>query len=290
VHVVALTRARLHDQGLGSYREARGAGREMPREEIAALLAELTGEADAYTFRLRLGPTFPWLVAREADPVRAHALVQRLRERGLGAVACDLAEAVPWSAPPGALAMSLEPDHVAFGPGLRVPYEALRVVVLATLDQEHSREEIEKIRVRTGRYAKEVPVSGYRRETTRTRAAHLFLGARQRSVRLVQGGLRLATAAATGTDTDGLSATGDPAIPPARTSLELFERAVDALLARAPHAIRDARLVDGRRARSHFSMHQGGRERLTSNLRETDVAARLLALAWLEQQIDPEGA
>lgn len=242
------------------------------REDQARVLAELFGR-ELYEQRMRVASPLPWLVSTEHDAAHAAARVSALRALGFGAVSCATEDAVPWVTP-GVAHLELEEEELVLAPlAARFRYDAVRVVVLATLDQETSREEVERVRVvRNGRRGDPtMPVSRYQRDHARTRAAYLFLGPRQRTVRLAQGGLVLAGGA------------GDGAL----TSFERFERAMDALLGRVPHAVRDARLVDARRARSGFALRGDGRERVTSNLRETDLVARLLALAWLEGQVDP---
>lgn len=269
MHAVAITRARLVGAAHGGYRDPGGGG-EIAREDLARLLAEQTGR-DAYDWRVRLGQPLPWVVSLVPDADAAVALAFELRRHGLGVVSCDVDAARAWSAR-GAVQLALGSLELAIEPaGPRIAYDAIRCVVLATLDEETSREEIELMRAPTDRGGRATPmqVSRYHTERARTRAAYLVLGARQRSVRLAQGALSLAASDA------------------GNTSFERFDLAIDAPLARAPGAIRDARLVDARRARSRLSLRGDGRERVTSNVRETDLAARLIAVAWLEGQIDP---
>ncbi|UJR83884.1 hypothetical protein [Sandaracinus amylolyticus] len=266
MHAVAVTRARLAASPLAGYRDASPTDVTPTREELARIIAELT-KRDLYSVRLRLGQPLPWLVAVESDEARAHALLAELRRRGLGAVTCR--DDAPWAQRYGALA--LHDDALSLG-DVHIPYAAIRVIVLATIDEETSREHVELVRVSNDPRSAEpyMPVSRYRNETSRSRVAYLELDGSQPSVRLGQGGISLA-----GSD-------------PGRTSFERFERAIEALLARIPeHVPRDARLVEARRVRQGFSLRGDGRERITSNVRETDLAARLLARAWLEGQIDP---
>ncbi|AKF03639.1 hypothetical protein [Sandaracinus amylolyticus] len=268
MHAVAVTRARLAVAPLAGYRDASPTDVTPTREALARVIAELTGR-DLYSVRLRLGQPLPWIVALEPDESRAHALVTELRRRGLGAVTRP--DDAPWTTRHGAL--SLHDDALSFEPsGARIPYRAIRVVVLATIDEETSREHVDFVRVSNDPRSAEpyMPVSRYQNETSRSRAAYLELDGSEPGVRLVQSGLSLAGA------------------DPGRTSFERFDRALHALLARIPeHVPRDARLVDARRVRQGFALRNDGRERITSNVRETDLAARLLARAWLEDQIDP---
>lgn len=272
MHAVAVTRS-PRSAPSESYRG--GAPALAPdREAQARSLAQLFGR-ELYEQRMRIAGPLPWLVSSEPDDARALARVSALRALGFGAVSCASEDAVPWTAPNGAVHLELGPEELVLAPsGARLRYDAIRVVVLATLDQETSREQIELVRVssRRGRGPgpDTMPVSRYQQERARTRAAYLFLGPRQRSVRLVQGALGLA----------------EPEGARAPTSFERFERALAALLERTPHAVHDARLVDARRARSGFQLRGDGREKVASNLRETDLVARLVALAWLEGQID----
>ncbi len=276
VHAVAVTRVRGLVRLEGGYREAPHALAEPPREEVVQALAALTGQ-DAADWRMRIGQELPWILSFEPDAERAAALVLECRRRGLGAVSCDVSEASAW-APRGRALLVLHEDGFGFADEARViPYDAVRAAVFATLDVETSTEEIEHVRVTMNRHAipRTMPVSSYHRERSRTRALFLVLGGGSPDVRLAQGSLRL-------------TATGGASM--GSTSLEVFARASDALIARLPGAVRDDRLLNARRGRSGFSTASDGVTHTTSNVRETDLVAHLIGLAWSEAQIDPAGA
>lgn len=230
---------------------------------------------DRYTLRLRLGRGLPCEVARTADEGEARRLVEALRARGVGAVASSLADAEPWR-PAGRCELRLDvgPDGraetVLLPEGLRLPSGAVRVVVLAAIDHERTREEIEHVVVarnaRTGPVT--APVSRYREDARKVRVLYLFTGPRRRAVRLAEGELSLS----------GLAPSQ------AQTARARFDAALAALRGALDAAVFDQTLVDRRRARSQMAVRADGRERLTTNARETDLAARLLALALFEGQ------
>jgi hypothetical protein len=112
------------------------------------------------------------------------------------------------------------------------------------------------------------PVSRYRDDARRVPVLYLFTGPRRRAVRLAEGELSLF----------GLAPSQ------AQTARARFDAALGALRGALDAAVFDETLVDRRRARSQMAVRADGRERLTTNARETDLAARLLALALFEGQ------
>lgn len=278
MHAVAVTRIRGLQRAAGGYRDAPHARDEAPREELVQALAELTGR-DAPDWRMRINQPLPWVVAMEPDAARAAALVVALRSRGLGAVACDMGDARAW-APRGRATLVLGERGLGFLEDAReLPYDAVRAAVFATLDTETSHEEVEHITVSANpqNVRRTMPVSRYHRERSRTRALFLVRGAGEADLRLVQGSLRL-------------QSLDSGRAPGGTTQVEIFRRACEALLERIPDAFRDERLLTARRGRSDFSTNADGVTHTTSNLRETDLVAHLIGLAWIEGQIDPASA
>jgi hypothetical protein len=277
VHAVAVTRLRgLHtpDQG---YREPPRPLQDPPRDAIVRVLAALTGTDEA-DWRIRVGRPLPWVISMQPDAARASALVGELRRSGLGAVTCDADDARTWT-PRGRATVVLDDDEIAFVEHeRRIPYAAIRAAVLATLDTETTTEQTERAGGSPRQGQPVLQVSHFHREGARSRALYLVLGSGEPSVRLDQGSVRLA-------DPTGAITIGSAAL--AGTARQRFDRCVDAILLRAPDAIRDGRLLTARRNRSDYASRGDGVTHTTSNVRETELVAHLIALAWIEQQIDP---
>lgn len=274
MHVVAITRALGHASERAHYREASKPREPLTREALAALLVTLRGET-AYDWFLRLGTPLPWLVANEQDQARADSLVRTFAAEGLDAVALDPDEARPWSSM-GFASVSLAHAHLEIAPeGMRVPLEELDVAVVATIEQETTKEEVQHVLVdRRNRVT--MPVSQYQGSRTRARALYLFAGERRRAIRLVQAEAGLSNSAA--------QAATSPLLAP--TSFQRFDELLDSLASAAPHLRWDRRLVDAPRARNRLSLRADGTEKSTTNQRETDLVARIIALATLRGTID----
>lgn len=239
------------------------------------MLAALTGQDEA-DWRMRVGRPLPWVIAMQPDEASATRLVGELRRCGLGAVWCDASAAPSWAVR-GHATLVLDETELGFlEDPRRIPYDSIRVTVLATLETETTTEEIERVTgsasPRNGQRV--MRVSRYRREGSRSRALYLVLGAGESTVRLEQGSVRLES-----------GVVGKPAL--GNTARERFERSVDAILARTPGALRDERLLTARRGRSGFSARSDGVTHTTSNARETELVVQLIARAWIEGQIDP---
>ncbi len=253
----------------GGYREA-PVSVDLDPQSWAAALAPLT-EVTAYDLRMRLAGEAPWVIAHTREPDEAAALGSALRDRGFGAVACDVSAARPWS-PAGDLVLAFHDDHLSLDPGgLRVPYAHLRVMVRATFDAERESEQVERVVVsrnnRHGPHTVDVSRFSYARE--REQALYLFAGADRQGARLSQSALRPV-------GVEGL------------TSRERFDRAVDLLRSRAPQARFDDRLVARPRKRTSFSLafvEGASRGSVSSNAAETDLAARLMAIAFTSGQM-----
>jgi hypothetical protein len=272
VHAVAVTRVRGLYTPSGSYREPPRAAEDPPRDEIVRVLAAVTGTDEA-DWRMRVGRPLPWMVTTALDRDAADALVLELRRSGLGAVSCDVDEARCW-APRGHATLVLGDAELGFVEDpRRIAYDAIRATVLATLDTETTTEEVERVASSPRQGQPIARVSHFRPESARSRALYLVLDPGEATVRLEQGALRLARP-------DGSVLLGGSA-------RERFDRSVDAIFAATPSAARDTRLVTARRGRSGFAMRGGGTAKTTSNVRETDLVAHLLGIAWRERQIDP---
>ena len=70
------------------------------------------------------------------------------------------------------------------------------------------------------------------------------------------------------------------------TSYQRFDELLATLASAAPHLRWDKRLVDAPRARTRLSLRADGTEKSTTNERETDLVARIIALATLRGTID----
>jgi hypothetical protein len=275
VHAVAVTRVRgLHLPQQG-YRDATRALEAASREDVVRVLAAVTG-IDAADWRMRVGRPLPWVITMEPDAARATELVLELRRHGLGAVTCDANDARSW-APRGHATLVLGETALGFlEDPRRIPYDAVRATILATLDVETTTEQVERAagsaNPRNGQAT--MYVSSYRREGARSGALYLVLGPNETTVRIEQGAARLA-----GPDGQVGALRG--------TARERFQQCVDAIHERTPHAIHDARLLTARRGRSGFATRSDGITHTTSNVRETELVAYLLGRAWMERQIDP---
>ena len=156
-----------------------------------------------------------------------------------------------------------------------MPLQELDVAVVATIEQEKTKEEVQHVLVdRRNRVT--MPVSQYQGSRTRARAVYLFAGERRRAIRLVQAEAGLAA-----TDT---STPSSPHLAP--TSYQRFDELLATLASAAPHLRWDKRLVDAPCARTRLSLRADGTEKSTTNERETDLVARIIALATLRGTID----
>lgn len=253
----------------GSYREA-PCDEKLAPKDWALSLAMLLG-ATAYDLRLRLVGEAPWVIANTHTLEEARAMVSLLRGHGFGAVECELSSARPW-VPPNDLPVALETERMTFGAsGIELEYSRLRVIVRATVDAERGDERIEQIKVGSdarARYVVDVSHFSYARE--RDQAVYLFTDLHQNAARFTQSTLRVRGVVGV-------------------TSHERFDRFIVGLRAKAPGARYDQRFVARPRKRTSFSMaytEGSARGSLSSNSGETDLAARLMALAFMTGQID----
>lgn len=271
MHAVAVTRARGLHAPEGGYREPPRTLEDPTREEIVRVLAPLTGMDEA-DWRMRVGGPLPWVLALEPDGARAVELTIALRRSGFGAVSCATDDAKCWSPrSPGALVLD-ETELGFLEHPRRIAYGAIRATVLATLATETTTEEIERVAAGRGQGQPVVHVSHYRSEGARSRALYLVLGPGETTVRLEQGAARLAVPGGK--------------IPLGSSARSRFDECAAAILERTPSAIRDTRLLTARRGRRGFSTGSDGVTHTTSNVRETDLVAHLIAVAWIERQID----
>jgi hypothetical protein len=268
LHVLAITRLPSAVTST-DYRSApEPQGQLSPQD--ALWLASLLG-LSAYDARMRLAGPAPWFAARLPAP-EAAAQIAALRDRGFGAVGVGL----------GASAPRLVPSSVVIQPGEEgledtsgrplFAYEAVRLIVVATLDQEHGAERVEEVIV-GGRFSRGGPttveVSRYQYERQQRRALYVFLEAGPPALCFTQSSLAA------------------PSIP-ARTSRERIDGLLRLLRERCPRALVDERLAQAPRKRTSFLTlppTTSGRDAVSSNANETDLATCALALALAQDQL-----
>lgn len=219
----------------------------------------------AYDARMRLAGIAPWFVAR-ARPEEAERMVAELRERGFRAVRAGVRSCRPRFLPP-AVAVRLGADGLEEADGRQLfAYEAVRLIVVATLDQEHGAERVEQVVVGRGGRGEPttVEVSRFQYERQKGRALYFFQRGDPQAFCIVQGTLAA------------------PSIP-ARTSRERIDALFQLVKGRCSAAVIDERFAAAPRKRTSLLVsptHKDGhRDSTTSNANETDLAAYVLAMA-----------
>lgn len=266
-HVVAITRLPVTGDS-GGYRSAPNMREQLTPEALVALTGLLGGTA--YDLRLRLAGEAPWPVARLPQIEAAERLVVQLHERGFGAVRASQRECGHRAWPPRApLTPGVTGLTDAAGREV-VSFARVWLLVAAVLDQERGEERIEQILVARTQQGGPVTadVSRYQYERKRRRALYVFDDQPTPLFFLQDEQISSSLHARTG-----------------RERLEAFQRT---LQERCPHAILDDRLARSPRKRTSFVAMQPtseGRDEVTSNASETDLAAHLLAQAWRLEQI-----
>jgi len=225
----------------------------------------------AYDARMRLAGPPPWFVARLAAP-GASRLVERLRERGFGAILVPIAASAPRRLPPGVVLQAGEQALEDTTGRPIFPYDAVRLLVSATLDREHGAERVEEVLV-GGRFSRGGPttveVSRYQYERQQARALYVFLDRGPPGLCFTQNSLAMPTL-------------------PARTSRERIDGFFQLLRGRCARARVDERLALAPRKRSSFQVlppTKQSRDAVSSNASETDLAVCALALASDQGQL-----
>ena len=256
---------------------------ERPFDQEAAALAPLLG-LGVYDAKLRLGGPTPVVFARVEDADRARSLLEALRQRGHGAVACDLAR-VPSSE------TLLSPRNYELGAGSFVtldpahgrqelPYAEILALIRASqlTSQQLSTVTTEK-KLALGRAAlsgglvrhKVTTTSSTSHSEEREQVLYVVRKSGRDALLLCERQLRH----------EGLGAQRQA------TSLANFTTLVETLRGLAPDALYDERLLERRRKSAAVSMSGGAKDRLVSrsNASENDLAAHLLAVAHLTGQL-----
>jgi hypothetical protein len=267
MHIVALTR----------WNQTR-----VLEQELAAMAQAL--ELGLYDTRLRLVAAPPSILAQGLTLERAQALLGKLRERGHGAVATDVASV------PGArtivVAHAFElgsAEFVAIDEAQRriaLPYSALLGVVRATevrSESQTTKSKETKLAIGTALLSGGLKMSKTvtKVETTgsseRQRVAYVFGSANPMPLLLREHLLRY----------DGLG--------PRRgtTAHQSFDALTAELRRCAPHALHDDRLLTHRRHAEAITVRGTTNDRAvgTTNASANDLAAYLLMLAHLQQQL-----
>ena len=243
-------------------------------EEEATDLAEDLA-CTVYDARLLLAGGLPAIVRKTPDRAQALDLLARLRARGHGAVACDVAACVASAAMGAMRRFRLEADAIALDEGGdRLPYEDVLALVAAV---HRSRTETEtKSREVKFSMGRALMTSGMSMTKTVTKESHATTEQRE-SVLYV---FRRSGATPWLLREHGTTWAGN-GLPLAPTASENFKATVAALRARAPGAAYDDRLVTRRVGeRAALSGGAGTTTVKTSSDGAIDLLAHVLAL-WL---------
>lgn len=249
----------------GGYR-AQSDAVSVPVSEWLGPVATLLGMLP-FDLRQRLAGAPPWIVARTAEAAEARTIGGALRAAGVGAVVLDLAD--PTLAPSEALtsrAFAHEAGVLLEPQGGLVPYDALALVVRASLEEELGVEVTERAaRSRFSRGTGE-KVTTHSRSRARTHALYLCID-RGPTVRLVEGRF----------------AFPDEVGPTARSRLDAFVAKLRAAIDEARY--HDAFVSAPRKRTTLRAITQGETHRSTvqGNLAETDLAVALLVRAHEER-------
>ena len=257
MHVVALTRGpRTHMDGYRSTGVEVDAPIESWLVPVASVLSILP-----YDLRLKLAGAPPWLVARVASADEASSLASELQLLGCGVVQADLGSLAPLLQ---ASRVTLRDEGVFFEPERAIAYADLGLLVCATIDQERTftREPAADARRFVGPgAAQHVHVLRPVHERTKQRALYLFERVRPEGVRLVEGMVSFQDI-------------------PGTTSRLRYDAFLQGLRERTTALVHDRMLSEPRRQTSYnVHLYDAARSVNQGNLRETDIAATLLALA-----------
>jgi hypothetical protein len=240
--------------------------------EAAPLAADLG--CTAYDARLLLAPGLPAVVRTTPDRAAALDLLARLRARGHGAVACDLAAVVASSAMSSMRRFRLDGDAIALddAPGERLPYDD----VLALIAAVHRRRTDTDTTTRERRLSvgRALMTSGLSMTKTVTTGARTTTDEREAVLYVFRrGGAPPWILHERGTVWGGH---GRPLAP---SEAQNFRIAIDELRARTPGAAYDDRLVT-RRAPERAALAGGPASTsvTTSSDAGIDLLAHLVAL------------
>lgn len=251
MHVVAITHAPRVVLD-GSYRASGGAA-DAPLESWLGPVAKLLSLVP-YDLRLRLAGAAPWLVARVATAAGAKAIATQLEAIGCGVVTVDVEALEPPLQP---TRVFLREEGIFAEPQLRlVRYADLILVVVATIEEEQTSWPPSAMQ----RRGVSVPVRSVH-ERTRQRALYLFEREQPIGMRIVEGSVGFQ-------DIKGA------------TSRIRFDAFLEGIQERSSATIED-RMVSEPRRQTSYGVQLGDATRSVNqgNLRETDLAASLLALA-----------
>ncbi len=274
--VVAITRWSRPDP---AYRS----GAPTPAPEEAVALAALLGQSP-YDLKLALAGPLPIVLSRTAERGRAEGLLQALRERGHGAVACDASAVATGERLLVVRDFSFEEQALAVttanGARATLPFTEIAVLVKAT--QESSAESTKETATRSlslGRAALSGGLVTSKTTVQKTRdvaserelVLYVFRNSGEGHVLLRERSLRYT----------GLGA------QLGRTMAENFAMTVGRLRQLAPAAPHDDRMVSQRRKASDVRVAGGSREQVVtaSNAAEVDLAAHVLAVAHRQGQV-----
>jgi hypothetical protein len=251
-----------------------------PEQELVAL-APLFG-VTPYDLRLRLLGPLPVVAAQGLDAQAAAGLLQALRARGHGALACDQASIPRGNELGEPRDFSLEPDALVLAPpcAVRLGYAGLEALVLATrIQAESSTTAVSKKGISVARALATGGLSVRSKKTKNVReqeeirelVLYLYAQGQPSPFRLCESSLRY----------------GQLAELMAPTRGQNFQALVAILRERGGTAWFDDRMVTQTRKPSLVGASIGTKQ-LTesqSNAIEIDLAAHLLVLAHREQQL-----
>lgn len=252
-----------------------------PLEDELPHLAQALGE-QAYDLRLALAGVPPVYVYRGPDLARTQDALLLLQRRGHGAVACELSSVVASSSMLAPRGVTFDGDQVRVSHGVTtesVAYSdllalihAMEAVEVDSLEKTTTREFSLGRAALSGGLLWSKKKTGEKHEQAREAepVAYLFRhnGA---PILLRQGSIRL--------EGEGI------AVP--RTSVEAFQLCIQELRRRAPQAHYDNRLLTSKR-KAKLASHRATSTSVTtshSNASENDLAAHVIALASLKQQL-----
>lgn len=249
--------------------------------ELPALAKEL-GE-QPYDLRLKLAGVLPAYVYRGADLARAQAVLAIVQRRGHGAVACELERVHEAETMLTPRAVVFEPDAVRFERGVSqdsITYtDVLAVVHALETNALDASQKMTERKLSLGRAALSGGLMLSKTETSEKRTLtkdaeqvlYLFRRSGEDPILLRQQAIRVS---------------GQAGVAP-RTSLESFQSAIAELRRRAPDALYDNRLLTSKRKATIASHVVTSAATTTShsNASENDLAAHVIALAFLKRQL-----
>ena len=251
-------------------------------EEEARALAPVLGVAP-YDLKLRLGGPLPVVVAREADSARARELLQLLRTRGHGAIACDLAFVPSSQQMPAPRSYRLEDEafvgldpawgerSVRYADLLGLVHASAATLVESTTVTKDKKFSLGRA-VLTGGLVMRKKTATEKRDSSEQREQVLYLIRQDGRDPMILREQRLRH--------QGLGARVKP------TSLENFATLVALLRERATGALYDDRLFTRPRRASTTSLSGTSTDRLaaSSNASDNDLAAHLIVVAHRQGQ------